>query len=87
MCLYLSDLLRGGSYAGSRHSRDSGTVLESSQASSQYMQSQQDWFNDSQNSRMSQDNYLHSQEQQVQWECFDILACRTTPCLVKNRTA
>jgi len=65
LCVCLSDLLGGGSYASSRYSRDSGMVLDSSQSSSQYPQSQQDCSADSQNSRMSQDNYNHSQGQQV----------------------
>jgi len=68
--------MRGGSYASSRQSRDSGTVLESSQVSSQGLHSQQDWFNDSQNSRMSQDNYQHSQAHQVQFELFGFTTYR-----------
>jgi len=48
--------------------RDSGTVLDcSSQQSSQYFSSQQDWFgsHDSQSQHISQDSYRHSQPHQV----------------------
>jgi len=75
--LFYSDLI-GGSYAGSRCSRDSGNGLDSSQATSQYLQSQDFMSADSQISRVSQDSYQLSQlsqEQQVKFISLIVYSC------------